>query len=114
MSIPFSQAHTVRRYNATITDGVVSHTLAAETEIQGTVTPISERELEVMPEGLRSKAKFTLRSETRLDPGAQEDSTTWRLLVDDEEYLITLFGRWAGSTFGSLRHWKYAAVAMEE
>lgn len=114
MAIPFAGTYQVKRYESTITDGVVSHTLAETISTVGIVTPLSDRELQVLPEGLRSGARFKFRTETEFDPGLQGTENTFRIVIDSEEYLLNLFGRWNQTVFGQLKHWKYACVSLNE
>lgn len=114
MSIPFSSEYTVKRYTSAISDGVVSQTLAETFTIQGTLTPLQEKELQVLPEGLRSGARFKLRTETEILSGLQGTTSTHRLVVDSEEYTITVFGRWNQSAFGRLKHHKYLCTSCNE
>lgn len=111
MGIPFASAQTIRTYTVGYdAQGRASETGPTTTTVQGIVTPLGERELERLPEGMRVGARFRLRTETDLgDMGDAGATTSRRLVVDGREYQLDAWGRWDQSTFGALRHHKYLA-----
>lgn len=115
MSLPFASAQTIRVYTVGIDgDGRPSETGPTTTTPMGVVTPIDERALRALPEGLRSGARYRLRTEASLgDLGDEGGTTSTRLVVDGREYLLMTWGRWNQTTFGSLKHNKYLAREIQ-
>lgn len=111
MSIPFSSSYTVRTYTVGYgSDGRVTETGPTTQTVQATVTPLDERALQSLPEGLRVDARYKVRTQTDLgDLGDAGSTVSSRILVDDREYRLEQWGRWDQTSFGSLNHQKYLA-----
>ena len=111
MSIPFSSAYTVRTYTVGYgSDGRVTETGPTTQTIQAVVTPLDERTLERLPEGMRVGAKYRIRTQTDLgDLGDRSETGSKRIVVDSREYQLDVWGRWDQTSFGGLNHHKYLA-----
>lgn len=111
MSIPFSSAYTVRTYTVGYgSDGRPTETGPTAQTVQAVVTPLDERALERLPEGMRAGARYRVRTETDLgDLGDRAETSSRRILVDDREYQLEQWGRWDQVSFGALKHHKYVA-----
>ena len=111
MSIPFSSDYTVRTYTVGYdSDGRVTETGPTTQTIQSIVTPLDERALERLPEGMRVGARYRVRTETDLgDLGDRAETSSLRILVDGREYQLDQWGRWDQASFGNLNHHKYLA-----
>lgn len=111
MSLPFSSAYTVRTYTVGYgSDGRPTETGPTTQTIQAMVTPLDERALQRLPEGMRVGARYKVRTETDLgDLGGAGETTSKRILVDSREYQLEQWGRWDQTSFGSLNHHKYIA-----
>ena len=111
MSLPFSSAQTIRTYTVGYdAAGRGTESGPVTTTIQGVVTPLSDRDLARMPEGMRAGARFRLRTETDLgDLGDAGETTSRRIVIEGREYQIDAWGRWDQTSFGALKHNKYLA-----
>ena len=111
MSLPFTSAYTVTTRAAGYgVDGLPSEGGATSQTVQAIVTPISDREAQQLPEGVRIRARFKLR--TKSDLGDVGEGASVRVVVDGEEHELVSFGRWTPPPFGSLAHRKYAALRL--
>ena len=111
MSIPLSSSYTVRTYTVGYgSDGRATETGPTTQTIQASVTPLDERALQVLSEGLRVGARYKVRTQTDLgDLGGDGETTSKRVMVDSREYRLEQWGRWDQTSFGSLNHQKYLA-----
>lgn len=111
MSLPFASSYTIRTYVVGYdSNGRGTETGPTTSTVQGVVTPLTDRELARLPEGMRAGARFRLRTLTDLgDLGDEGETTSRRIVIEGREYQIDAWGRWDPATFGSLAHNKYLA-----
>jgi len=95
VSIPFVSPYVVRTYTVGYdSDGRATETGPTTQTIQATVTPLDERSLQRLPEGMRVGARYRIRTQTDLDDlGDDGETTSRRIVVDGREYQLDQWGR---------------------
>ena len=109
MYLPFATSYTVRTYTVGYdANGRATESGPTEESILAMVTPNADRTLSRMPEGLREKARFRVRTKANLgDLGST--ATNKHIVVDGREYQLDQWGRWNVPDFGNLNHNRYLA-----
>lgn len=111
MILPFASTYTVRSYTVGYdSEGRPTESGPTTQTISAVITPITERGLQRLPEGMRANARFRVRTQTNLgDLGNSGETDSKRIVVDGREYQLDQWGRWDQVSFGNLNHQKYLA-----
>ena len=95
------------------TDGRTTRGALTATTIYASVQPVTGRQLERLPEGLRQSVKLMAYTETELRTADQLTQTAAdELIYGGETYQVADAKRW--DTAGPLPHWEIALVRLAE